>query len=211
MSKRQDLVNNWLKKAKAHKISAAFLAHRVGLTPQNLYYHLNESPELDLDLFNRLKTELSKYIDLSDEGIVSEGTVEYTSFERLTYPILGQIPAGNAEVKENNDWPEYEELYYDPKQHFWLRIDNEYGYSMTPFLNPGDLVLCQMNPKRIKDGDLVAVRWDKTKGAVKLYKEKNVGHNKLIILSSYNAAEQPIILNEFEIEYIYKVVTIKKR
>ena len=129
----------------------------------------------------------------------------------LSYPVLGTIPAGLAEVKENNDWPEYEDLYYDPSNHFWLRVDNEFGYSMTPFINPGDLVLFQIKPKKIIDGDLVAVRWDKTKGALKLYKEKFIGNHKLIILSSYNAAEQPIILNEMEIEHIYKAILIKKK
>lgn len=129
----------------------------------------------------------------------------------VSYPILGQIPAGLAEVKETNDWPEYSDLYYDPRKHFWLQIDDEYGFSMNPFLKSGDLILCAVPPFKLKDGDLVAVRWDKTKGALKLYKEKGVGNDKLIILTSYNASESPIVLKQNEIEQIYKVVNIKKK
>lgn len=129
----------------------------------------------------------------------------------IAYPILGQIPAGLAEVKENSEWPEYSDLNYDPRKHFWLQIDDEYGFSMNPFLKSGDLILCSVPPFKLKDGDLVAVRWDKTKGALKLYKEKTVGHEKLVILASYNASESPIVLKQNEIEQIYKVVNIKKK
>lgn len=210
MSKRQDLVREWLKKAKESKISQAFLAHRLGMTAQNLSYHLNESSELDLDIFNKIKTELKKFVDISDNDI---SDLEHREEKQISisYPILGQIPAGLAEVKENSDWPEYSDLYYDPRKHFWLQIDDEYGFSMNPFLKSGDLILCAVQPFKLKDGDLVAVRWDKTKGALKIYKEKNVENDKLVILASYNAAESPIVLKQREIEQIYKVVNIKKK
>lgn len=210
MSKRQDIVKDWLKLAKKAKISQAFIASRLGMKAQNLNYHLNESPELDLDIYNKIKSELGKLIDLS--GVESE-ILEHREEKSFTisYPILGQIPAGLAEVKETNDWPEYSDLYYDPRKHFWLQIDEEYGFSMNPFLKSGDLILCAIPPFKLKDGDLVAVRWDKTKGALKLYKEKGVGNDKLIILTSYNASESPIVLKQNEIEQIYKVVNIKKK
>lgn len=210
MSKRQDLVKDWIKKAKEAKISQAFIAHRLGITAQNLNYHLNESPELDLDIFNKIKIELKKFIDVTE---IETPEMEHREDKRFTvsYPILGQIPAGLAEVKENNDWPEYSDLYYDPRKHFWLQIDEEYGFSMNPFLKSGDLILCAVPPFKLKDGDLVAVRWDKTKGALKLYKEKIVGNDKLIVLASYNASESPIILKQNEVEQIYKVVNIKKK
>lgn len=210
MSKRQDLVKDWIKRAKEAKISQAFLAHRLGMTAQNLNYHLNESPELDLDIFNKIKNEIKKFIDVQD---YDSSIMEHREEKQFTvsYPILGQIPAGLAEVKENNDWPEYSDLYYDPRKHFWLQIDDEYGFSMNPFLKSGDLILCAVPPFSLKDGDLVAVRWDKTKGALKLYKEKGVGNDKLIILTSYNASESPIVLKQNEIEQIYKVVNIKKK
>jgi SOS-response transcriptional repressor LexA len=210
MSKRQDLVKEWIKLAKESKISQAFIANRVGLTAQNLNYHLNESPELDLDIYNKIKLELNKLIDLP--GVELE-ILEHREKKQFTvsYPILGQIPAGLAEIKEHNDWPEYSDLNYDPRKHFWLQIDDEYGFSMNPFLKSGDLILCSVQPFKLRDGDLVAVRWDKTKGALKLYKEKNVGNEKLIILASYNASESPIILKQSEVEQIYKVVNIKKK
>lgn len=210
MSKRQDLVKEWIKLAKESKISQAFIANRLGLTAQNLNYHLNESPELDLDIFNKIKSELSKLIELPD---AEPDLLQHREIKQFTvsYPILGQIPAGIAEVKENGDWPEYSDLNYDPRKHFWLQIDDEYGFSMNPFLKSGDLILCSIPPFKLRDGDLVAVRWDKTKGALKLYKEKNVGNEKLVILASYNASESPIVLKQSEVEQIYKVVNIKKK
>lgn len=157
---------------------------------------------------NQLNYERIREVDLTiDATDLARDTKKFT----VSYPILGQIPAGLAEVKETNDWPEYSDLYYDPRKHFWLQIDDEYGFSMNPFLKSGDLILCAVPPFKLKDGDLVAVRWDKTKGALKLYKEKGIGNDKLIILTSYNASESPIVLRQDEIEQIYKVVNIKKK
>lgn len=63
MSKRQDQIIAWLKEAKSKKISTAYVAHTVGLTAQNLNYHLHESPELDLDIYNDVKKVLAGFID----------------------------------------------------------------------------------------------------------------------------------------------------
>ena len=122
---------------------------------------------------------------------------------------MGKIPAGRAELVEYNDWQENEDLFYDPRSHFWLIIDSEYGYSMTPFLQPGDMVLCSVNAK-YQDGDIVAVRWDKTKGAIKILSH-NPEVKDTVGLFSYNNAEKPIILSRERIEQIYKIVNIKKK
>lgn len=213
MSKRQDIVIKWLQKAKKARISQALVAERIGITPQNFNYHLKESPELDLDLFNAIKNELGRFIDLeedevaelikgdSDQNVKPEGSP--------VYKVLGQIPAGYSEVTEYNDWTETDDLFYDPRAHFWLEIDSEYGYSMTPFLQPGDMVLCSTAAK-YKDGDIVAVRWDKTKGAIKIFSH-NPEVKNTIGLFSYNNAEKPIILTKDRVEQIYKIVNIKKK
>lgn len=215
MSKRQDIVIKWLLKAKKAKISQALIAERIGITPQNLNYHLKESPELDLDLFNSIKNELEKFIDLEEDQVSeelkddSESGVSSRPSGTPFYKILGQIPAGYSEVTEYNDWQETDDLFYDPRAHFWLIIDAEYGYSMTPFLQPGDMVLCSTSAK-YKDGDIVAVRWDKTKGAIKIFSH-NPEIKNTIALFSYNNAEKPIILTKDRIEQIYKIVNIKKK
>ncbi|MBS4034354.1 MAG: LexA family transcriptional regulator [Ignavibacterium sp.] len=211
MSKRQDIVIKWLQKAKKARISQALVAERIGITPQNFNYHLKESPELDLDLFNSIKNELEKFIDLEEDQVseVLKDDLELKPSSIPIYKVLGQIPAGYSEVTEYNDWNESDDLFYDPRAHFWLVIDSEYGYSMTPFLQPGDMVLCSTSAK-YKDGDIVAVRWDKTKGAIKIFSH-NPEVKNTIGLFSYNNAEKPIILTKDRIEQIYKIVNIKKK
>ncbi|MCR4330046.1 MAG: XRE family transcriptional regulator [Candidatus Roizmanbacteria bacterium] len=126
----------------------------------------------------------------------------------IEYAVLAQVPAGNNEFHQN-DWPEYEKIDYDPNCHFWLIIDAEYGYSMTPFLQPGDMVLCSSTAK-ILDGDIVAVRWDKTKGAVKIWTE-TLDIPNAVTLTPYNNAEKPIMLSKKRIEQKFKVLLIKKK
>ncbi|NTU72663.1 hypothetical protein HGB07_00610, partial [Candidatus Roizmanbacteria bacterium] len=98
------------------------------------------------------------------------GEVEQSVNKTISYCVMGTVPAGISEVNEYNDWQEGDDLDFDPKTHFYLSIDKEFGYSMMPLVGPGDKVLVSFNSK-VKDGDLVAARWDKTKGALKIYTE----------------------------------------
>ncbi len=211
MSEKQKLVKKWLEKAKSEKISQAFLAKKLGMTEQNFYFHLNKTKDLSDDQLKKIWKILSSLIDLDEDKFIVRELLEPYGVDTalITYPILGQIPAGRSEITEYNDWQETDDLNYDPRNHFWLVIDLEYGHSMTPFLQPGDLVLCSINAK-YKDGDIVAARWDKTKGAIKIYSE-NPEVKNTIALFSYNNAEKPIILTKDRIEQIYKVVNIKKK
>jgi len=81
---------------------------------------------------------------------------------------MGTVPAGIAELTEFNDWQQSEDLYFDPREHFYLTVDEEFGYSMMPLVSPGDLVLCSGKTNTAKNGDIVAARWDDTKGALKI-------------------------------------------
>jgi SOS-response transcriptional repressor LexA len=111
----------------------------------------------------------------------------------LSFPILGEIPAGIAEIKQYNDFFEYFDFDLDPRKHGVLRIDNEFGYSMMPLVGPGDLAIISFDDKP-RDGDWVAARWDETKGALKVLAiDKN--NPEIVVLNSYNTAVQPIILN----------------
>ena len=84
-------------------------------------------------------------------------------------------------------WPEIEDAFFDPSDHFYLKIDDEYGDSMRPIIKPGDLVLCSLSQK-VKENDLCAVRYDNSKRAIKIYEE----HNDVIVLRSVNPAYDPI-------------------
>lgn len=124
------------------------------------------------------------------------------------FRVLGTIPAGKADVQDWSELNEFKNLEYDPDTHFYLKIDEEFGYSMMPMVNPGDYVLVSLYGK-LKDGDLVVALYDKTKGALKLYSEsKDIPG--IVILTSYNQAIQPMFFKKEQIR-AYKVVLIEKK
>lgn len=53
------------------------------------------------------------------------------------YPICGTIPAGVAEINDLSENAEFEDAYFHPDDHFWLKIDEWYGDSMRPMIVPG--------------------------------------------------------------------------
>ena len=124
------------------------------------------------------------------------------------YPVMGTVPAGKADIQDWSDLNEFRDLEYDPDTHFYLKVDEEFGYSMMPLVNPGDFVLVSMYGK-VKPGDLVVALYDKTKGALKIYNE-NENLPGIAMLSSYNQSIQPMVFKREEIK-IYKVVLIEKK
>ncbi len=124
------------------------------------------------------------------------------------FRVLGTIPAGRADIQDWSELNEFKNLEYDPDTHFYLKIDEEFGYSMMPMVNPGDYVLVSLYGK-LKDGDLVVALYDKTKGALKLYSEsKDIPG--IVILTSYNQAIPPMFFKKEQIR-AYKVVLIEKK
>lgn len=134
--------------------------------------------------------------------------IKLTGNKKKEFKILGRIPAGNSDFHDWSDHPETKDLQYDPDEHFFLEVDDEFGYSMMPLVNPGDLILVSMHAK-IKNGDLVAARWDETKGALKIYTE-NPDFQDTVVLTSYNQAIAPIFVKRENVQ-MYKVVLIEKR
>lgn len=124
------------------------------------------------------------------------------------YPVVSQIAAGPHEFKLL-EHPEWKALDFDPRKYFWLKVDEEYGFSMRPFLRPKEMVLCAFETKKFSDEDMVAVLWDKTKGAVKIL---NLNHNMkdLVVLDSLNPSERTITLKKSQVIAMYKVVLVAK-
>jgi phage repressor protein C with HTH and peptisase S24 domain len=89
-----------------------------------------------------------------------------------------------------------------------LQVDEEFGYSMRPLINPGDLVLISFTAK-IDDGDIVAARWDETRGALKICTYIS-GDPNLVVLMSYNQNVPPMGFQKDKIN-MYKVVLIKRK
>jgi SOS-response transcriptional repressor LexA len=197
------------KKFKTKKEFAAAL----GMSYENLYQYLEDKAKPGAEFISKLATlncdlnwlfsqeEDTQYVPLEEEE-------KSKPEEHIFYKVLGMVPAGRADANKYNDWYEVEDLYFDPRTHFYLNIDAEFGYSMMPIVNPGDKVLVSMNAK-IKDGDLVAAIWDETKGAL-----KTITYNPDIpdtyVLMSYNQAVPPIFVKKDKAQ-IYKVVLIKKK
>lgn len=127
---------------------------------------------------------------------------------RKEYRVEAIVPAGKGEVVDLTEWYESDVLDYNPADHCFIKVDEEFGYSMMPMINPGDLVLISFSLKP-KDGDIVAAKWDKTRGGLKLLR-LNSAMPQIVILQSYNQAIEPILLPKREVT-MYKVVLIKKK
>lgn len=128
---------------------------------------------------------------------------------QMEFRVEAIVPAGkDREVVDVTEWWQTEVIDYRPDDHVFIQVDEQFGYSMMPLISPGDLVLISFSQKP-KDGDLVAARWDETKGAIKMLVE-NPGNQNLIVLQSYNQAVAPIFLSRTQVK-MYKIVLIKKK
>lgn len=129
----------------------------------------------------------------------------------VSIPILGTIPAGKGADYYQHDWPEYFPMDFNPSIHFCLKVDEENGLSMMPVIMPGDIVLCNRNPKLIKDGSLVAVRYEETKAAIKKIQIQEEFKGGPLLLVSANPAVVPMVIPRKNVNEIYKVVAIFKK
>jgi phage repressor protein C with HTH and peptisase S24 domain len=203
------------------------LADRLGMKPQSLNSYVNgrSAPggailqrlnELGCDInwllrgdeaFDRETAPTLK----SPSGAESFSTTVADSAgadDAPEFRVRGFIPAGEGDVNLWNDYYRGHRLDYDPDTHFFLVVDEEFGYSMTPMIQPGDMALVSLLEEP-RDGDLVAAKWDETKGALKLLSEQ-ANDTENVVLTSYNQAVPPIFLKRRDVA-LYKVVLIEKR
>ena len=106
------------------------------------------------------------------------------------FRIIGSIPAGRQGEVVIHDYITTEVIDLDPNNTDLLLIDEEFGYSMTPLMKPGDLVAIDYRSK-VYNGCIVAAKWDKTKGAIKIL-SINESDTTWVTLLSYNMAIPPI-------------------
>lgn len=145
-------------------------------------------------------------------GLVKEKGVEYVAVDDalksdkllFEFPIVADVPAGRSEIN-HHEWPEYIKIDIDPREHFALRIDEEYGISMAPYIEPGDILFCSFT-RKFNDGDIVVARYDGTKGAV-----KRIFIHEQITLISFNPLESPIVINKKQLQQVFKVILIWKK
>lgn len=140
-------------------------------------------------------------------SIIKDKQKGYRIPGQLEYKLESTIPAGDGDIVDLTDWYHSDVLDYDPQHHFFLKVDEQFGLSMMPLIRPGDLLLCSTRAK-VKSGDIVAAKWDKNKGAVKIASfPKNDTLN--VLLMSYNQAYEPFSVPKKQTK-MYKVVLIKK-
>lgn len=185
-------------------------AASLEMSPQTLNSYLSGKISPGAELLIKL-SEMGCDIDWLLTGSLKDPTEKEVisgNGEGKVYRVLGTVPAGVADIQDWSELNEFKDLEYDPHTHFYLKIDEEFGYSMMPMVNPGDFVLVSYYGKP-KDGDLVVALYDKTKGALKLYSEsKDVPG--IVILTSYNQAIPPMFFKKEQIK-VYKVVLIEKK
>lgn len=144
-----------------------------------------------------------------DTYLINEkGTIDNSKIKKNEFLIEATIPAGIADINERAEWNETERLDFNPQTHFFLEVDKEFGDSMLPSVQPGDLVLCSTNVKP-KVGDMVAAKWDDTKGALKTY-SRHPDMPDFVLLTSYNPNIPVIFVRKDKLK-AFKVVLIKKR
>lgn len=185
------------------------LAAELEMSPSNLSQYTQDKSAPGAQMLRRLQ-KLGCDINWLLEETTEHVSIEEAEQNHVTVPdafkIVGMVPAGLHEVNEY-EWFESEDLSYDPTEHAFLKIDHEFGYSMMPLVKPGDLVLISFR-EAVRDGDLVAARWDETKGALKIYSESEDAPD-MVVLTSYNQAIPPIFVHRSKVK-LYKVVNIKK-
>ncbi len=213
---RQQEINSLLNTLGVKK---SFLAQKLGISKQVLSYQLNIAGELDYEYYvkiNEILETIRKELGHTGETYIAGGhnrTYSHPDSENSAralprYRIEATVPAGIGEMNSYDDWFESDVLDYNPADHFFIRVDSEFGYSMMPLIAPGDLVLVSCSAK-LKNGDMVAALWDGTKGAIKIYQEAPRNHTQVFLLS-YNQAV-PIITVEKQSAKFYKVVLLKKQ
>lgn len=184
-------------------------ARMLDMLPQTLNSYLSGRITPGAELLVKL-SELGCDIDwlLTGKGDISSPvTDESPGKQHGTYRVLGTVPAGVADIQDWSDLNEFRDLQYDPDTHFYLKVDEEFGYSMMPMVNPGDFVLVSLYGK-VKHGDLVVALYDETKGALKIYTE-NESLPGIAVLTSYNQSIPPMLFKKEDIK-VYKVVLIEK-
>lgn len=198
-----------LKKFGVNKFGSVNLfAEAIGMKAPGLYDYFNDKSVPGGEILKKLlKMGCDINWLLGIDQIEAKGKSRYSR----NIPILGTIPAGKGADYNQHDWPEYFSLDFDPSTHFCLKVDEENGLSMMPVIVPGDVVLCNRNPKLIKDGSIVAVRYEETKAAIKKIQIQEEFKGGPLLLVSANPAVVPMVILRKNVNEIYKVVAIFKK
>ncbi len=189
----------------------ADFTQQLGIIRENAYRYFNDTVSPGSDILIRL-AELGCDINwlltgnysVKKSNYVNIDTIENNNSPKiLEYQVFGTIPAGRAEIVDLTDWIQKMVIDYSPQDHALLIVDKEFGYSMSPIIQPGDVALFSFNNK-IRNGRPVAARWGESKGALKIAHFNKETPNYIHLFSS-NSAEPPIFLHRNKVK-LYSIV-----
>ncbi len=185
----------------------------LGISRENLYRYFNDTVSPGSEILQKLATlgcDINWLLlgtpnkNISAKSYIPIDKAEINELPKfLEYPVLGTIPAGRGEIVDLSDWIQKMVIHYSPEDHALLMIDKEYGYSMTPIIQPGDVALISFS-KKPEIGRPVAARWGETKGAIKILNYNELAPDVVWLYSS-NSAEPPIIVSKDKVR-LYPVV-----
>lgn len=197
----------------------AEFAKIFGMSAQSLHKYLTNQRKPGAEILSklsRLGCDINWLLTNQSQTLISKSDFKYISIEEaekitvplpLSYPILGTIPAGMAEIVDYERF-EYYDFDFNPQTHGMLKIDEEFGFSMMPLVGPGDICIISFYDKP-KNGDWVAARWDETKGALKELAIDDDDPSKVILLS-YNQTMRPLVKDINKVK-LWKVPVIIRK
>lgn len=217
MSKRQDEIRKILLD---NDLSQAWLARRLNMSAQNLSYHLNESPELDADLYKAMKEKLTPISFTISHGPSTSEIIAYSlkpgkslakesSSDVLIaahylkfnlFPIVSIVRAGAPNGIHDDDIIDNVSFNYPAKDGV-LAVLVE-GDSMADELHHGDIVLVDKNVE-VQNGNIVIAIFENETHTIKRYRELT---ESLVELYPVNKSFPSIITEFSKIRAIYKVV-----
>ncbi len=142
---------------------------------------------------------------MNKSSVLKETEYEYGS-DNYHFCVTEGIPAAD-EIKKITKQHRLSFRNDSPDTQFLLSIIAGSEYLASPFVSRGDLLLCS-SEAGIKDGDLVAARWSKTKSGIRICNYNKNDRNSLV-LTALNQASPPLVIERGEVR-IYKVLMIIK-
>lgn len=175
--------------------------------------YLYNKAKWDVELLSNISTYFNTSIDylagrIDSISAVSDKEINYDKIRSV--PVFGSVYCGMpapqwdlSEVKHYIDLPDLSKYKYS----FGLIAK---GDSMSPYINPGDFLVCVDKAELIKDGKAVVVVFkgtiDNNEVNAKLLRIDK--RRSLVTLYSVNTKYPPVTYNEEEILKIYKLIKI---
>lgn len=202
MSKRQDEVKRIIEES---GLSQSWVAQKLGYTAQNLSYHLNQSAELDRDLYEKILNLLERIGKITEAESIEPGNIPNIkilddNIKLYSYPLIATVSAGPGVFDASIPQEQYY-MDYKPNGHRLYAVMVN-GDSMDSTIADGSIVLVDMDIE-VTNNCIVVVKLNNGKQYIKRFKDIN---SEFISLHSDNRAYETFIVAKKDIECIHKVV-----